>query len=613
MPNRYLDEHGLNTLWGDIEKYHRGISHESSGDAYGEIVKITAEGVLSHSGTPTPTTPVPVTVVTGHEVSGKTGRYVSMLVRNKATNAIIDSIDVPLPSRGWASALPDGTPDRLSVDENGMVTWNLVDGMATFDGSVDEGWNMSNSTKCFYTELLKDSIQSIPDTDVVNGACSHFSPQSISVVIQQRNGYFAGANKFGAIYFNHQTIEDIASWRAFLSENQVDMLYPLATPVIEECGQIDLPTIPSEGVTISIADLDSLGVKYMTTLESLEDKVTPAPSGGIVSTQDGLAISPEQSSTGAIDGALLELTAKSKPAMQVTTDDPPSPSPDYPQPIVTVRGRNLIDESRSSLNSLVSSTNGNEITKANVAHTEYIKVEANTGYYVTNGIGLGTQHPGAIYDANKQYLRALNIPGAGVQSRVINTGTNAAYVIINYLMSVSPMLTLGSTPQPYVPYGYVGLERRDSQGVLLDTTPIPLPSRGWVAGLPDGTADELTVDGAGKVVWDCKTDETTTASTDGITGTVGVDVMSTTGQIADGATVLYKHTATETCGYIDLPDMQDCVLSIPELDALGVRYTIGDGAEIARQWYQRAYAELGDAIVDLTDRVVELEQRVPGQ
>ena len=305
------------------------------------------------------------------------------------------------------------------------------------------------------------------------------------------------------------------------------------------------------------------------------------------------------------------------------TGGAPSPSPDYPQEIQVVRGRNLIDESKSSLNKLVYASDGHEIYFNGIAHTEYIKVEANTDYYVINGIGGGSQNTGAIYDANKQYLRGLGITGAGSQSTVINTGANAAYVVMNYYMPSRneyvgpPQLSLGSTPQPYVPYGHVWLEVKtvnlsktisdawrvgglnsntdaessannrmstteaykipvaigsicklsvnssykaqlyqyEANGtyitngtfavestivlnantayvkVLLGrqndanmsfsadisaanvrlfniiSTPIPLPQRGWVGGLPDGTSDVLSIDSAGKVEWEKKTEE----------------------------------------------------------------------------------------------------------
>ena len=48
-------------------------------------------------------------------------------------------------------------------------------------------------------------------------------------------------------------------------------------------------------------------------------------------------------------------------------------------------------------------------------------------------------------------------------------------------------LEKGSTATAYEPY--------------IPVTPIPLPSTGYAASLPDGTADELTIDPAGKVQW----------------------------------------------------------------------------------------------------------------
>ena len=134
----------------------------------------------------------------------------------------------------------------------------------------------------------------------------------------------------------------------------------------------------------------------------------------------------------------------------------------------------------------------------------------------------------------------------------------------------------------------------------LSTTPIPLPSRGWVASLPDGTADTLTLDGAGKVTWERKTNETTQAVTDGVTGTVGVDVLSTTGQIADGATVLYKLTTpvTEDAGYIEMPEIPvGAELRIPELDDLGVDYIIP--LPVVLKDYEDRIAALEEAVADL--------------
>jgi hypothetical protein len=63
-----------------------------------------------------------------------------------------------------------------------------------------------------------------------------------------------------------------------------------------------------------------------------------------------------------------------------------------------------------------------------------------------------------------------------------------------------PQIEKGSTAHPYVPYGHVGLDVTADGKTT--TTPIPLPSRGWVGSLPDGTHDALAIDGAGKVTWE---------------------------------------------------------------------------------------------------------------
>lgn len=415
------------------------------------------------------------------------------------------------------------------------------------------------------------------------------------------------------------------------------------------------------------------------------------------------------------------------------TGGAPSPSPDYPQEIQVVRGRNLLDESRSSVGYKVDES-GAQIESSGLACSDYIPVSPNTTYYVTNCVSSSSTWSMCAYNNAKAFLRGISLSGSGNVSGSFNTGDNTAYIRVNYRASQNPnyvgppQLELGSTPQPYVPYGYVGLEaqgknllpngpditsttsygvtitRKDgvmtfngtangeggrtrefysnrtayldagtytisiagsknanvvlgtvqSDGIIAKisrntvdsksftlsepmavyvginlthgavyndtinfqiergseatdyepyyhtTTPIPLPSRGWVAGLPDGTADVLTLDSAGKVMWEKKTDETTQAVTDGVTGTVSVDVLSTTGQIADGATVLYPIATpvTEDMGYVMLPDVPEgASISIPELDNLGVRYAISIPTVLSG--YEERIAALEAAIAEI--------------
>lgn len=126
--------------------------------------------------------------------------------------------------------------------------------------------------------------------------------------------------------------------------------------------------------------------------------------------------------------------------------------------------------------------------------------------------------------------------------------------VISTITAKGLQLELGSTATAYESY----------QGATVSDL---LPEGTALRSLPDGTKDELhlsylrpsTREGwawySREVVQ--KVGMTTTAATDGITGTVGVDVMSTTGEIADGPTVLYKLATPVTTQLdpIELPVM----------------------------------------------------------
>lgn len=104
---------------------------------------------------------------------------------------------------------------------------------------------------------------------------------------------------------------------------------------------------------------------------------------------------------------------------------------------------------------------------------------------------------------------------------------------------------VGSTATPYQPYEGTATSI-DLQGNALRS-------------LPDGTRDELRVEG-GNAVLVKRCEETLQAVTDGVTGTVGVDVLSSTGQIENDAQVVYKLAAPQE---IDLGSVSDMPF-IPE-------------------------------------------------
>jgi len=402
---------------------------------------------------------------------------------------------------------------------------------------------------------------------------------------------------------------------------------------------------------------------------------------GLTLTDGALGIDPApHESTGEVRGSIASLTAKGHAEQDGT------PTPDSPVDIQTVtghtvtgktgryvdmevQGKNLLDVSKSVDGKVVNSTTGAEAGNASYRHSDYIPVTENTTYYMSNGLGIGTMYGGAIYDANKQYLRGITFTGANNQSGPFDTGADAAYVILNYFVPTHaryvapPQLELGSVAHDYEPYYHT-------------TTPIPLPSRGWVASLPDGTADVLTLDGAGKVEWELGTEEvvldgsetwyiapngidafsfvinqTVLRPSDSYTSSpslsshypfasihtvqqhnviaLSIDnangniVIAPTGQTITAAeykaflaqnpvTVLYPLATpiTEECGYVedwptDIPE--GAVITIPELDALGVKYYVGGAAvTLAHQWYERARSEYEDRITALEAAVSEI-------
>lgn len=150
-------------------------------------------------------------------------------------------------------------------------------------------------------------------------------------------------------------------------------------------------------------------------------------------------------------------------------------------------------------------------------------------------------------------------------------------------------LELGSTATAYEPY----------EGTSV-TLPITL------RGLPDGTRDSATYtylrpserEGfawyGGSLVR--KTGQTTQAATEGITGTVGVDVLSSTGEIADGPTVIYKIAAptTEQLAEIELPN------------AFGPSFTLWGTADATPQLTAQYIRDISAAINDMQEAIADL-------
>lgn len=360
------------------------------------------------------------------------------------------------------------------------------------------------------------------------------------------------------------------------------------------------------------------------------------------------------------------------------TGGAPSPSPSYAQEIRVARGRNLLDTSGMSSPYLQRNEDGSFTVSAQPSTAQYI---------VIGSVGLVG---GATYTlsggVSKSTYVTIGSFGASNPTPLTFTATTTQANQVAIVMQPTtplgttfyPQLERGSVAAPYVPYGHVGMDVYDGS-THVKTIPIPLPSKGFAASLPDGTCDTLTLDGAGGYVWESRTAEVTfddsvdekwsandagsnptmkrmittsiasavvkpSSNNDsvglwcsqfvevsansainknqciGVPTSGNVTMYTTDYQTVEDwkmhlasvpMTVLYPlATPTTESGYVEgwtnnFP--QGCVLSIPELDDLSVKYFTDEAAStLAHQWYERAKSEYADRIEALESAVAEL-------
>lgn len=95
-----------------------------------------------------------------------------------------------------------------------------------------------------------------------------------------------------------------------------------------------------------------------------------------------------------------------------------------------------------------------ETTAGNGAYSDYIEVNADTDYYLQNGISLPNFYTGVAYDENKTVIDYIALP-RNTTNGVIHTPLNCKYIIINMtaVNAETVMLNTGGQPLPYEPYG----------------------------------------------------------------------------------------------------------------------------------------------------------------
>lgn len=97
-----------------------------------------------------------------------------------------------------------------------------------------------------------------------------------------------------------------------------------------------------------------------------------------------------------------------------------------------------------------------DITNAQTSN--YIEVQPNTQYYLTNVIGLSTWFTGGYFDKDKKFISQLNVSGRFPTSGAITTPSNCYYIVLNILVNNNlvdvnkVMMSLGSAPIDYEPF-----------------------------------------------------------------------------------------------------------------------------------------------------------------
>lgn len=133
-------------------------------------------------------------------------------------------------------------------------------------------------------------------------------------------------------------------------------------------------------------------------------------------------------------------------------------------------------------------------------------------------------------------------------------------------------LTRGSTVPDYVPGNCIPLYAEtpnENDNDLLFF--VELPSKGWVASLPNGVADTLSLDMNGSYTWTTRTECSEYLSSNSYTQ--GVDALSVSGKIDRGQLTVYdahsnaqtetfsiKHFSIPGGSVIEIPDLADVVV-----------------------------------------------------
>ena len=178
-------------------------------------------------------------------------------------------ISIPLPSKGFVAALPDGTSDILRLDGAGGYEWTNATNEKVFEGSTTDEYGISNANGVVVA-TNRNTTSIFPNNKIAPIIASHGTPNTADY--QWNNSSDAGVavlNNLGKVLFllptSVTTIDGAKTWLAF---NPVTILYPLATPIIEKGYLPDWDNCIPIHATIDIPELRNIGVECYLNEES---------------------------------------------------------------------------------------------------------------------------------------------------------------------------------------------------------------------------------------------------------------------------------------------------------------------------------------------------------
>lgn len=228
------------TASGDVASFDNGVAAPVKG------VTITFSPIQSGEGTPSPTNVRPI--------SGW-----------NSIGVIVSPTDDD----------EDGTLYTISLGEARYAGYvNAVTGemvltskMIVFDGSDDETWSYHHLS---YGELFRtsvsDRVSGLIDTFATAYFCNRFT-QSIDQGSGRTNGKFAGSST--NVDFVYDSCTSLDAWKTYLASNNIQLVYPLATPLTVQLTGIQIRTLQGQNYVWSEAG--SIVVQYSTDTQEYID------------------------------------------------------------------------------------------------------------------------------------------------------------------------------------------------------------------------------------------------------------------------------------------------------------------------------------------------------